>query len=47
VTDGVARLGGRERRWSTVGLYLIQDGMIRRCWLLRLDPVAFDEIWSS
>jgi hypothetical protein len=39
VTDGVARLGGRERRWSTVDLYLIQDDMIRRCWLLPLDPL--------
>jgi ketosteroid isomerase-like protein len=47
LTDGTAVLGGTERRWSTVGLYRIRDGRIAACWLLPLDPEAFDEIWSA
>jgi ketosteroid isomerase-like protein len=47
LTDGVAVLGGREERWSTVGLYRLRDGLIAGCWLLPLDPVAFDRIWSA
>lgn len=47
LTDGVATIAGRERRWSTVGLYEIRDGRIAACWLLPLDQRAFDEIWSA
>lgn len=47
LTDGVATIGGEERRWSTVGLYDVAGGRIAACWLLPLDPQAFDEIWSS
>jgi ketosteroid isomerase-like protein len=47
LTDGYATVGGVERHWSTVGLYEVADGRISACWLLTLDPRAFDEIWSS
>lgn len=47
LTDGVARIGDSERRWSTVGLYDVAGGRIAACWLLPLDPSAFDEIWSA
>ena len=48
LTDGTATLGGREHRWSTVGLYEItDDDRIRACWLLPLDQRAFDAAWSS
>jgi ketosteroid isomerase-like protein len=47
LTDGTAVIDGRERCWSTVGLYQVRDGLIAECWLLPLDPVAFDEIWSN
>jgi hypothetical protein len=45
LTDGTATIGGIERRWSTLGLYRISRGRIAECWLLPLDPVAFDEVW--
>jgi ketosteroid isomerase-like protein len=47
LTDGFARIGGRDRRWSTVGLYDLVDGRISACWLLPLDPGEFDAIWSG
>jgi ketosteroid isomerase-like protein len=47
LTDGVAVLGGREEHWSTVGLYRLRGDRIAGCWLLPLDPVAFDRIWSA
>jgi ketosteroid isomerase-like protein len=47
LTDGTATIGGRERRWSTVGLYRIRAERIAACWLLPLDPAAFDEIWAA
>jgi ketosteroid isomerase-like protein len=46
LTDGVATIGGAERRWSTVGLYDIAGSQIAACRLLPLDPVAFDAIWT-
>jgi ketosteroid isomerase-like protein len=46
LTDGTAVIGGRERRWSTVGLYRFNEGRIVSCDLLPLDPEAFDEIWA-
>ena len=46
LTDGTARIGGREERWSTVGLYRLTGGRIAGCWLLPLDPAAFDRIWA-
>jgi uncharacterized protein len=46
LTDGTATIGGRERNWSTVGLYEFRAGIIGACWLLPLDPDEFDEIWS-
>jgi ketosteroid isomerase-like protein len=46
LTDGTATIDGAKRRWSTVGLYRIREGRIAACWLLPLDPEAFDEIWA-
>ena len=47
LTDGYARIGDRDRHWSTVGLYELVDGRISACWLLPLDQGAFDAIWSG
>jgi len=48
LTDGTARLGGREHQWSTVGLYDVTEAnQICACWLLALDQPAFDAVWSS
>jgi ketosteroid isomerase-like protein len=47
LTDGIATIGGAERRWSTVGLYDVVDRRIAACWLLPLDQPAFDAIWSA
>jgi ketosteroid isomerase-like protein len=46
LTDGTATIDGVEHAWSTVGLYRIRGDRISACWLLPLDPVAFDTIWS-
>jgi ketosteroid isomerase-like protein len=47
LTDGSAVLGGRERRWSTVGLYELRGEQIAACWLLPLDQREFDAIWRT
>jgi ketosteroid isomerase-like protein len=47
LTDGTAVVGGVQRRWSTVGLYQIRDGRVAGCWLLPIDPAAFDDIWTD
>jgi ketosteroid isomerase-like protein len=47
LTDGFATIGGVDHRWSTVGLYDVIDQQITACWLLPLDPHAFDAIWRS
>ena len=47
LTDGTAEIGGVERRWSTVGLYRLRGERVAACWLLPLDPRAFDEIWRG
>ena len=44
--DGTAVLDGQEQQWSTVGLYRLNHARIEACWLLPLDAVAFDRIWS-
>ena|SRR5579859_221633 len=46
LTGGSMVLNGREERWSTVGLYRVVEERIAACWLLPLDPVAFDRLWS-
>jgi uncharacterized protein len=46
LTDGTSLIGGRERRWSTLGLYRFKDGRVLSCRPLPLDPEAFDEIWA-
>ena len=45
LTDGTAQIGGREHRWSTVGLYELRSEQVAACWLLPLDPEAFDAVW--
>jgi predicted kinase/ketosteroid isomerase-like protein len=47
LTDGSAVLDGAEHRWSTVGLYRIERGLIAACWLLPLDQEAFDRAWAG
>lgn len=48
VTDGTATIGGVHHSWSTVGLYrMATSGRVAECWLLPLDPVAFDLAWSA
>jgi ketosteroid isomerase-like protein len=47
LTDGTAVIAGIECRWSTVGLYLVREDQIAACWLLPLEPEAFDEIWGG
>jgi ketosteroid isomerase-like protein len=46
LTDGTATIDGTERRWSTVGLYRLRGDRVCACWLLPLDPAAFDAIWA-
>ena len=46
LTDGTATIDGVEHRWSTVGLYRLRGDRVAACWLLPLDPAAFDAIWS-
>jgi hypothetical protein len=46
LTDGTATIGGMNHSWSTVGLYRAVNGRIAECWLLPLDPVTFDTVWS-
>jgi ketosteroid isomerase-like protein len=47
LADGFATIRGVDHRWSTVGLYDVLDQQITACWLLPLDQLAFDAIWSS
>jgi ketosteroid isomerase-like protein len=47
LTDGTATLGGREHRWSTVGLYLLRDDRVAACWLLPLSQEEFDAAWGA
>jgi hypothetical protein len=46
LTDGTATIAGAERRWSTMGLYRLRGERVAACWLLPLDPAAFDAIWQ-
>ena len=47
ITDGTVTIDGLERSWATVGLYRLGGDRVEACWLLPLDPAAFDAIWSS
>ena len=48
LTDGTATIAGRQRCWSTVGLYdTVDERRIAGCWLLPFDQREFDSIWSS
>ena len=46
LTDGFATIRDVDHRWSTVGLYEVIDQRITACWLLPLNPHAFDAIWA-
>jgi hypothetical protein len=46
--DGTATVAGRQRRWSTVGVYdVVHERQIAGYWSLPLDQQEFDSIWSS
>jgi ketosteroid isomerase-like protein len=47
LTDGTAVIAGVERSWSTVGLYRFAGDRVAECWLLPLDPDAFDAAWRT
>ena len=47
LTDGFATIRGVSHRWSTVGLYDVVGQRLAACWLLPLDPHAFDVIWAA
>lgn len=47
LTDGRATLDGRQRQWSTVGLYQLREDLVAACWLLPVDLEVFDRIWQS
>ena len=46
ITHGEATIGGREHRWSTVGLYRLRGDRVAECRLLPFDQAEFDRIWS-
>jgi ketosteroid isomerase-like protein len=46
LADGHARLGSREGRWRTAGVYRVVDQKIAEAWLVPLDADAFDETWA-
>lgn len=45
LTDGLALRSGSVHTWQTLGLYEVDRDQIRHCWLLPLDPEAFDAVW--
>jgi ketosteroid isomerase-like protein len=47
LTDGTATINGVAHSWSTVGLYRLRGECVCACWLLALDPAAFDAIWAT
>jgi ketosteroid isomerase-like protein len=47
LTDGRVSMAGAEHHWSTVGLYDVAAQQVAACWLLPLDPTAFDAIWTA
>ena len=48
LTDGTATIDGRERRWSTIGVYdTVDETRISACRLLPFDQREFDSIWSA
>ena len=47
LTDGFARIGGEDHRWSTLGLYRFRKDKLVECDLLPLDADKFDRIWAG
>lgn len=47
LTDGSAVIAGRQRAWSTIGLYRLRGTRLAECWLVPFDQAEFDSIWSG
>jgi ketosteroid isomerase-like protein len=47
LTDGTAVIGGRERFWSTAGIYRLRESRLAECRLLPFDQAEFDAIWDA
>jgi uncharacterized protein len=47
LVDGCAQLGGELVRWRTAGVYRIRGGRVAEVWLVPLDLMLFDRLWSS
>jgi uncharacterized protein len=47
LTDGTATIDGRERRWSTVGLYRLREERVAACLLMPLSQHEFDAVWGG
>jgi ketosteroid isomerase-like protein len=47
LTDGTATIAGRERRWSTAGVYRLREQRLAECRLLPFDQAEFDAIWGA
>jgi ketosteroid isomerase-like protein len=47
LTDGDAAIGGRARKWSTIGLYRLRGDRLAECRLIPFDAAEFDEIWGG
>ena len=46
--DDTVTIAGRERRWSTVGIYdVVDQTRFAACWLLPFDQREFDSIWGG
>jgi ketosteroid isomerase-like protein len=46
LTDGRATIGGRNREWSTLGLYRLAGDRLAECRLVPFDQAEFDAIWG-
>lgn len=47
LADGQARLGNRDARWRTAGVYRVANGKIAEAWLVPLDQQSFDDNWAA
>jgi uncharacterized protein len=47
LADGTAEIDGRTVRWSTVGVYRLENGRVAEAWLVPTNLAKFEEIWVS
>jgi ketosteroid isomerase-like protein len=47
LVEGRAVLADERVSWGTVGVYRVDDGLVREVWLVPLDLERFDTIWSG